>query len=321
MSCRIWFLLGIVGSCSFLGGAVLADSLGATIVRGEDRFEFTYRVEIPELKAAGRLWVPVAQTGQFQELVLIGVTSRTPWEFIEDEDFGNRVLTMAVQPEDHQSSIQLQYRVRRFEKTAYKPSGEENIERHLRPERLVPINATLGRIGQQHVAAMSSELEKGRALFSHVVSRMAYDKTGEGWGRGDAMHACDIGKGNCTDYHAYFIGLARSQGLAARFAIGFTIPAASKSGELQGYHCWAEFFADGKWVPVDISEADKYPELADYYFGHHPANRFEFSRGRDLRLDPSPSAGPVNYLVYPLVESEGELIPADTTFSYSRNLK
>jgi hypothetical protein len=33
---------------------------------------------------------------------------------------------------------------------------------------------------------------------------------------------------------------------------------------------------------VDISEADKTPELADYYFGHHPANRFEITQGRDL---------------------------------------
>ena len=35
-----------------------------------------------------------------------------------------------------------------------------------------------------------------------------------------------------------------------------------------------EFFAGGSWVPVDISEAWKNPKLADYYFGHNPANRF-----------------------------------------------
>ena len=54
-----------------------------------------------------------------------------------------------------------------------------------------------------------------------------------------------------------------------------------------GYHCWAEFYADGKWWPIDISEADKYTSLSTYYFGHNPANRIELSHGRDLVADPS----------------------------------
>jgi len=52
---------------------------------------------------------------------------------------------------------------------------------------------------------------------------MRYDKSGIGWGRGDAVYACDAKTGNCSDFHSYFIALARSIGIPARFAIGATI--------------------------------------------------------------------------------------------------
>ena len=79
-----------------------------------------------------------------------------------------------------------------------------------------------------------------------------------------------------------------------------------------------EFLADNRWVPVDISEAWKNPKLADYYFGHNPANRFELTKGRDLVVDPEPESGPINFLVYPLLEMNGEVIKPETTFMFRR---
>ena len=51
--------------------------------------------------------------------------------------------------------------------------------------------------------------------------------------------------------------MARSVGIPARFAIGAAIPSERDDGGTDGYHCWAEFYADGKWWPIDVSEADK----------------------------------------------------------------
>ncbi len=87
---------------------------------------------------------------------------------------------------------------------------------------------------------------------------------------------------------------------------------------MDGYHCWAEFYADGKWWPVDISEGDKYSSLATYYFGHHPANRFELSHGRDLVVDPLTASGPINFLAYPVLEVDGKPAKAEVTFSFVR---
>ena len=57
---------------------------------------------------------------------------------------------------------------------------------------------------------------------------------------------------------------------------------------------------------MDISEADKYTALSMYYFGHHPANRFEFSHGRDLAPDPAIQA---RLLRDPRFERALELVP------------
>jgi transglutaminase-like putative cysteine protease len=147
---------------------------------------------------------------------------------------------------------------------------------------------------------------------------MRYMKYGDGWGKGDAVYACNALTGNCTDFHAYFIALARAIGIPARFAIGAGIPSERNDGGIDGYHCWVEFYADGKWWPVDISEADKYAALSTYYFGHHPANRFELSRGRDLVVEPLPASGPINFLAYPLLEVDGKPVKASVAFSFKR---
>jgi transglutaminase-like putative cysteine protease len=148
---------------------------------------------------------------------------------------------------------------------------------------------------------------------------MRYMKYGSGWGQGDAVYACQALTGNCSDFHSYFIALARSIGIPARFAVGATIPSERDEGGIDGYHCWAEFFADDKWWPVDISEGDKYTPLATYYFGHHPANRFELSRGRDLLVVPGPASGPINFLAYPVLEIDGRPAKADVEFSFTRH--
>ena len=112
---------------------------------------------------------------------------------------------------------------------------------------------------------MTDPVEKGRALYQYVLKRMAYDKSGQGWGRGDSIYACRVGKGNCTDFHSLFMALAMTSGIPARFRMGLSLPEAPE-GTLSDYHCWAEFYAKGSWIPVDISEAWKNPRRAEYYW-------------------------------------------------------
>ena len=287
------------------------------IVKGSDEFEFVYRVKLPEIKGEAGLWIPMAKTDAFQTVTQEQVNIPIKWEKIHDRDYGNDICVLHPQSSDSGKTIELKYLVVRKEKSAY-AAKDENPARFLQPEKLVPINETFKTLAEQATAGKKDDLDRAKALYDHVLSRMRYDKSGTGWGRGDAMYACDAKTGNCSDFHAYFIALSRSVGIPARFAIGATIPAEKSEGAIEGYHCWAEFFADGRWVPVDISEAWKNPDLADYYFGHNPANRFELTKGRDLIVNPAPVTGPINFLVYPLLEIDGKVTKPETTFAFRR---
>lgn len=310
---RILIPAGFLLTIAVAGGA--ADDPG--IVKGTDQFEFVYRVKLPEIKGEARVWLPLAKTDAFQTVTQEELSIPMKWEKVQDRDYGNDICVLYPQPADSDKNVEIRYRVVRKEKAAYSANSAEAV-RYLRPENLVPVNETFRTLAQKATSGKNSDLERAKALYDHVMGRMRYDKSGVGWGRGDAIYACDVRTGNCTDFHAYFIALARSIGIPARFAIGATIPADKNEGIIDGYHCWAEFLADGRWVPVDISEAWKNPKLADYYFGHNPANRFELTKGRDLVVHPEPESGPINFLVYPLLEMNGEVIKPETTFSFRR---
>ena len=120
------------------------------------------------------------------------------------------------------------------------------------------------------------------------------------YANGNSNYACDIGVGNCTDYHSYFISLCRTLDVPARFHMGFPIPSQENEGKVKGYHCWAEYYEDGQWHPVDISEADKDPSKADYFFGTLDNDRVGFTTGRDLVL--VNHTDPVNFFGYPIVK-------------------
>ncbi len=190
---------------------------------------------------------------------------------------------------------------------------------YLQPDKLVPVTGLPADLAVKVTEGVNTPLDKARAIYDYVFTTMRYDKTGTGWGHGDVLYACDAKKGNCTDFHSLFIAMARSQGIPARFEIGFPLPPDKHSAEIAGYHCWADFFEPKHgWIPVDISEAWKHQEKRDYFFGAHDANRVQFTMGRDLRLSPAQDGAPLNYFVYPYVEVAGKEYPnVSLAFSFA----
>lgn len=287
------------------------------VINGSDEFEFVYRVQLPVITNQAKLWLPLATSDAFQRVEVRSIHSPGPWRELSEREHGNRILFLNVTPSESGQTIEIRYHVKRFEKSEY-AEREPMAQKYLKPERLVPTNETFSAIAERVTRGKTTDLSRARALYDHVIEKLRYAKYGPGWGRGDALYACDVGIGNCSDFHAYFIALARAIGIPARFAIGAAIPSERNDGGIDGYHCWAEFFADGMWVPVDVSEADKNSRLADYYFGHHPANRFELSKGRDLVIEHEPASGPINFLAYPVMEMNGEQVAVHTEFLFRR---
>jgi transglutaminase-like putative cysteine protease len=288
------------------------------VIRDRDEFEFLYRVTLPQITSTARMWLPLASTDSFQTVEVKSIKAPGKQSILQERQYGNKVLFLELGPKDSGKKVEIRYQVKRLEKAAHAaPTPDQR--KYLNPERLVPINENFRQIADKVVEGKKGNLVRARALYDHVIDRMRYIKYGDGWGKGDAVYACSARTGNCTDFHSYFIALARSVGIPARFAIGAAIPSERNGGGIDGYHCWAEFFAEGKWWPIDISEGNKYKSLATYYFGHHPANRFEFSRGRDLVVEPEPVSGPINFLAYPMLEIGGKPVKVAVEFSFNRS--
>jgi hypothetical protein len=291
------------------------------------RYEFTYRVELGAIEAeagdALALWIPLPAETPDQRVLAQHFDA--PFDAHETRDAqGNRMLHLAWRgPAPAGAAAELRVRVERrpsqgIAHDAVAPGSPDEPGRHLGRTRRVPLDGVIEQIAVQRSQGLESDTDKIRAFYDYVVENMRYAKHGEGWGEGDAIWACTERYGNCTDFHSLFLGLARSQGIPARFHIGFPIDPAASAGPVAGYHCWADAWdARRGWVPFDASEAWKAKRFDDY-FGTLPSDRIVFTTGRDLVLEPAQQGAPLNYFVYPYAERDGEPVDVARSFSFRR---
>jgi transglutaminase-like putative cysteine protease len=296
------FGAGLLGALALPGSA-----------RADKTFEFTYEVTLKDLPADARsvrVWIPIASSDAAQTVRLKGIASPVRTSETRDPEYSNRILYAEIaRPQSATARFALDYEVTRREYSG-QPAGEAAstpLSRFLRADGLVPIDGKMQELAEEITRGKQGTREIARAIYDYVFKSLKYDKSGTGWGRGDALWACDAKRGNCTDFHSLFIALMRAKKIPARFEIGFPLPEKAREGEIAGYHCWAEFYVEGEgWVPVDISEAWKAPSRHDYFFGKLDANRIQFTVGRDILLKPRQDGDALNYFIYPYVEVDGK---------------
>ena len=298
-------------------------------------FYFSYEVTVPanpEAGSGGHLWIPVPQSDAHQNISNLKIVSEVKHKMGRDALYGDTFALFS--PTAAQTAagyrVALSFDVTRHEysvnvnapalqnASARIPANDKLLHRYLEPDKLVPLNATIAELAKEHTQGAETPLEKARSIYTYVASTMRYDKSGQGWGRGDAMWACDSKRGNCTDFHSVLIGMLRSSGIPARFEIGFPLPEDKSGGDIPGYHCWAEFYLNGAgWIPVDASEASKNPAKRKYFFGTVDVNRVMFTYGRDIRLSAEQKGDALNYFIYPYAEENGKPVKnLQTRFSF-----
>ncbi len=300
--------------------------------RPQRTFRFVYSAAVLEVPAGTkqvRLWIPVPldtpdQTiGRLELKVKCGGDSKTlasthPADLMDVlegvvkcsfHDIGGGCgRSLCVESAGRPVEVELAFDVTRYETHGGGKANAAELEAFMQPEPMIPLNGKVAAVAAS-LTTPKDPKQVARALYEHTLERMKYDKPeGQPWGRGDAEWACDSRFGNCTDFHSYFMGLARSKGLPARFEMGFSIPGgADKEAKVGGYHCWAYVWIEGQgWMPVDISEADKNPAKSEYFFGTLDADRVTMTGGRELTLTPTPAAGKLNFFVYPYAEVDGK---------------
>ncbi len=273
-----------------------------------------------------RIWIPLAQTSAEQEILQRTVHAPVPYTIEREPVYGNEILSLLLTP-PFPSGLEVSVEYRALLRgggaltyTERQPSPRQ-LQRYQSAEGLVVVDDEVRARAQLATAGGLTLEERALGIYDHVIQRMAYDKSTPGWGRGDTRRACELGKGNCTDFHSLFISMARAARIPARFKIGVVVPN-EPAGTIPGYHCWAEFYEEGRgWVSVDASEAWKHPERSAHYFGSWDANRFLISVGRHLELVPPQRGTPVNIFLYPYVEVDGHAVEGVETDVRFRDLQ
>ena len=271
--------------------------------------------DIPDEAENVRVWIPMPLTNLHQKLCAFYISDSWPYEIVKEDEYGNRFLVFDISAaalrQSSEAVVTIDFLVTRYANHLLKrrslaylvPINE--LTRHLEPDRMIPIDGKIAEEAYRIAGSTQDQLKQSRLLYDNIVDTLSYDKSGIGWGNGDAIYACDIRKGNCTDFHSLFIGQARALHIPARFIMGLPLPEDDVEGIINGYHCWGEFYlAEKGWIPIDASEANKFPEKKEMFFGGLDENRIAFTIGRDIKL-PESMVEALNYVIYPHVEIDG----------------
>jgi transglutaminase-like putative cysteine protease len=259
-------------------------------------FRIEQTIDVPAQAGPVSLWVPVPHDDKWQTVSAVAIDGA---EVVHDS-LGNQAARYTVPAAGGQ--LKVAYTVERRERESdlqAAPASASLDKQWLKDDNLVHVDDKIRKLSAAVTKGAVTPVEKARAVYAYVLANMKYQKTGDGWGNGSIIWACTEKYGNCTDFHALFIGLMRAADVPARFEIGRSVPPAS--GQVAGYHCWADFQSGTAWIPVDASEAWKHPEKKEYFFGHHDDDRFALSMGRDLKL-PGMKGPTLNYFVDPYGE-------------------
>jgi transglutaminase-like putative cysteine protease len=285
--------------------------------RPERTFDFTYTFQVKDIPADAKnvsIWFPIPRSNSVQRLMNFELLDSVPYSILIDEEYGNKFIYISLNRKGvagNEFGLDVKFQVWRRQYNKREPLDDmqqdldTSLQRYLAPDSMVPVDGRIAEEARNVISNLNEKFFQAKKLFYHIVDTVKYDKSGTGWGRGDALYACDVRKGNCTDFHSLYIGELRSLGIPARFIIGFPLPEEEKEGEINGYHCWSEFYIEGLgWIPVDASEAQKDYSNRKNYFANLDPNRVSFTIGRDINM-PRANSEPLNYVIYPYVEIDG----------------
>jgi len=217
------------------------------------------------------------------------------------------------------------------------PAERSKFAADLAENANVKITPEMRALAAQIVGDEKNPVKAARKLYDWTLDNIEYwvkdVKNKKASPVGSSEYCLATKTGNCTDFHSLWTALARSQDIPTRIVYGSIFkPELDGADKDASYHCWPQFYAGGiGWISHDVAVADIFrgtfpmteenaekvrlttasgyrgpdEKLVDYYFGNLDERRVVWSTGRDLKLDPSTAAGPVNALFKAYVEIDG----------------
>jgi hypothetical protein len=319
-------------------------------------FEFSYTATVKEVPAGAEfvdLWIPVPQDSKHQkikdvkfevsrpiilkvdgeEIAATAHLKKKP-EINTEKTLNNKMAHWRLPAKESEGlTVKMTFICERNEAAATDVSkarelskGEmEDLGLWLAPNKLVAVGGDFVAYADNATKGAKTPAEIAKAAYDYTVSTMTYGKPADkpGWGKGSTQWACDAKLGNCTDFHAMIMSIGRTKGIPVKFEMGFPLPdrkadkPETAGGPIGGYHCWAKMYLGNVgWIPVDASEAQKFADKRDYFYGHICENRVQLSNGRDVNLEPRQKGDPLNFFIYPYAEADGKSIAVDKAFAF-----
>ncbi len=168
-------------------------------------------------------------------------------------------------------------------------------------------------LAEEACKGVSDPVERVLRLLEAVADRADHyskDPSKPHCGRGAAEDCLAQGGGCCTDLHALFIAMARSQGIPARIQFGYRLTPANegKADVDPGYRCWVEYYIVGMgWVPTDIVVADSGERAARAArWGTLDDRRLWLWEGRGHTLAPAQTGPPIQTMIVGYAEIDGQ---------------
>lgn len=322
-----------------------------------------FSLDIPAGSRQVRIWLPLPQadpdsphpTIRDSKVANLRIYSDHAYSFETDSE-GNRILYVQLtNPSVTRFELAYTFDLIRTEtyvgvlkddrSRPYSESDRQAYARHLQPTRRIiadspRVKALAAKIAGDEV----NPARKLRRIYDWMLANVDYwvkdPESHAASPTGDAEWCLDTGAGNCSDFHATFASLARSQGIATRQTYGGLLKAELNGQAIDaGYHCWSETYLPGLgWVPTDVAVADlwKGDNLAvgaldeqaqvrlrrtagsnyvaghngravEYYFGNMDERRVLWSFGRDIVLSPPQAGPPVNNMLRGYFEIDGRV--------------
>lgn len=284
--------------------------------------------DIPKDAKVLDLWMPYPEDQPNQIITDIKVKSPYPTRITYEKEYGRPILYSRVKSPKKDFEVSIDYSVIRTEKLAgnltnekgYSLRGADEFKRWMRYDKVGNLTPLLKGLSNRLTRNKKNNVDKAKAIYDYIIEKYIYDfeKRNLPKIRGDLHVVCSTKKGRCTELSTLFATLARASGIPVRYISGYTFRNIDE-GDIAGYCCWVEFYSPGNgWIPVDLADAKKFPESAEYYFGNTDEWRISLGFGRDFLLEP-PQKGPrLNVWIDPYVEIDGKPFEAQKRLTWRK---
>jgi len=141
----------------------------------ERKFSFIYSVtinEIPQETNQIEVFIPIPQSNTYQDITDLKISFDYDYEVLTDPEYKNKYLHLKLTsdiPEELELSFGVKINRKRAASGNYNRSTE-NIQRYLKPDKLVPIDGEIRQEALDLAGSSSSSTKSVKIIYNHLIT-------------------------------------------------------------------------------------------------------------------------------------------------------